>query len=361
MPPGVSGFATLPTGRSLPSWKAPRSASRPPAATSSASQIAACWSAPVAETTKASTGRAGTSPEPGNASAASGLPTRPATPLPRTADRSQAWPRPWARPGHGPWARRPTRCRPPAGCRLPAGARPHPVPAARRVQAAHPVPTPLTRCPNGGVTRAALGQQPVPRPPRDGEPARHVVGRVVVASHGGCRRPGEVIVQHLPERVIAGHAYVGQGLVEAGDGPPVHFVVGAVAAVDAHHRGLVAVGARVGRRPAERLPPVSRQPLGVVGPEPGAEGVADHLVRHHPLVPGGRQPQHPVCSACCVVHALHGVKDRILWRSPPLCWRMEKPPPERSVSQWQSAPTWHSLATAVLPSPDTKRSSVASW
>ena len=60
--------------------------------------------------------------------------------------------------------------------------------------------------------------QSVPGPVRDGEAVRHVVGGAVVAGHRGGGRPGEVVVQHLTEPVVAVEADVGQRLVEAVDG-----------------------------------------------------------------------------------------------------------------------------------------------
>src|SRR4051794_2013411 len=65
-------------------------------------------------------------------------------------------------------------------------------------------------------------EQPVPGPPRDEETVGNVVGRVVVPGHGGGRGPAEVVVQHLPQTLVAGQAGVDEGLVEAADGPLVH-------------------------------------------------------------------------------------------------------------------------------------------
>ena len=69
-----------------------------------------------------------------------------------------------------------------------------------------------------------------------------------VASHGGRGGPGEVVVQHLPERV-GGQPDFRQGLIETGDRPAVPFLVHAVAAAHADDRGLRSVRAGVGGGP----------------------------------------------------------------------------------------------------------------
>ena len=149
--------------------------------------------------------------------------------------------------------------------------------------------------------------EPVPRPARDAEAIGDVVGGVGVAGHRD-GRPGEVVVQHLPQPRVIGEAGIGQGLVEAGDRAAVHLLVHAVAAVHAHDRRLVAVGVRVGRRTTQRLSPVRGEPLGVVRMEAVAERVAHHLVGHHPGVPRGRQPAH-------AVHPTRSLEDSSIHRS----------------------------------------------
>ena len=136
-------------------------------------------------------------------------------------------------------------------------------------------------------------------------PSRYIVGGVVVGGHGCGGGPGEVVVQHLPQRLV-GEADVFQRLVEAGDRALIHLLVRAVAAVDAHDRCLVAVALGVGGRSAERLGPVGGEPLAVLGVEAVAEGVADHLVGHHPGMPRLGQQEQALVTAGGVVHALHG-------------------------------------------------------
>src|SRR5690348_12760532 len=85
--------------------------------------------------------------------------------------------------------------------------------------------------------------QSIPRPARNAQALRNLVGRLVIARHGVCRGPGEVVVQHLPQRPARVQAGVLHRLVETGDRPPVHLLVRAIAAVDPHDRGLIPVGA----------------------------------------------------------------------------------------------------------------------
>jgi hypothetical protein len=58
----------------------------------------------------------------------------------------------------------------------------------------------------------------VPRQPRDVQPVRDVLCGPVVSGHRGQGRPGEVVVQHLSEPVVAGEADIDQCVIEAGDG-----------------------------------------------------------------------------------------------------------------------------------------------
>ena len=53
----------------------------------------------------------------------------------------------------------------------------------------------------------------------------------VVSRHRGHGRPGEVVVQHLLEPVVAGEADVDQCLIETGDRSTVHLLVRTVAAM----------------------------------------------------------------------------------------------------------------------------------
>jgi hypothetical protein len=49
-------------------------------------------------------------------------------------------------------------------------------------------------------------------------------------------------VQDLSETILAGEADVRERLIETGDRSAVHLLVGPVAAVNPHDRGLVTVG-----------------------------------------------------------------------------------------------------------------------
>jgi hypothetical protein len=88
-------------------------------------------------------------------------------------------------------------------------------------------------------------------------------------------------VQHLPQRLL-GEADVCQCLVKASDRALIHFLVRAVAAVDAHDGCLAAVALGVGVRSAERVGAVGGEPLAVLGVEAVAEGVAGSLPKLGP-------------------------------------------------------------------------------
>ena len=145
--------------------------------------------------------------------------------------------------------------------------------------------------------------QTIPGPLRNRQTGGHIVGRRVVARHRR-RRPDEVVVQHLAER-FGGEPGIVEGLVETGDRAVVHLLMRSVSAVQPHHRGLVCVRVGVRGGTAQRLRPVGREPLGVIGFESVTERMADHLVGHHPEVPGLRQPEQTVITAGRRVHSLH--------------------------------------------------------
>jgi transcriptional regulator with XRE-family HTH domain len=92
----------------------------------------------------------------------------------------------------------------------------------------------LTDLPGAREVPAGLGQQPLPRPVREGQAVRDNVTTVAVLRQVRPGRPREVVVQHLPER-LGGEAGVAERLVEADDRPVVHLLVRAVAAVHPHH------------------------------------------------------------------------------------------------------------------------------
>jgi hypothetical protein len=107
----------------------------------------------------------------------------------------------------------------------------------------------------------------------------------VIAGHGRVGGPGEVIVQHLAQRVGV-EFDVGESLVEAGDGAAIHFVVFAVAAVHFDYGGLVTVGVRIRAGAAECFCPVGGETFDMVGAKAVAESVSDDFVGQHAAMPG---------------------------------------------------------------------------
>ena len=96
-------------------------------------------------------------------------------------------------------------------------------------------------------------------------------------------------MQHPAQRLL-GETDVVHGPVEQLDHEPVELAVGAVAGVHPQHAGLVTHGVAVGRRAAERLAPVGRQPLDVLRVQAFvAEGVARHRVGEAAHVPGASE------------------------------------------------------------------------
>jgi hypothetical protein len=140
---------------------------------------------------------------------------------------------------------------------------------------------------------------------RDPQAVRDVIRRPVIPRHRGPGRPGEIVVQQLPQPIIAGQADVDECLIKTRDCAAVHFLVWTVAAVYPHDCRLVTKGGRVARRTAQRLAPIRRQPLGVVGTKPVTERVADHLVVHDPRMPGARQAKQARGTAGRLEYRLH--------------------------------------------------------
>jgi hypothetical protein len=75
-------------------------------------------------------------------------------------------------------------------------------------------------------------------------------------------------------------------LIEAGNRTSIHFIVLPVPAVHLDDRGLVTIGIGIRRRATECLGPVSGEPLDMLGVEAVAERMSDHVVGHHPTMPG---------------------------------------------------------------------------
>src|SRR5258708_5482613 len=99
----------------------------------------------------------------------------------------------------------------------------------------------------------------------------HIVRGPVVAGHRGCGCPREVVMQNLPNPIVVSKTGICQCLIETGDRSTVHLLVKAVATVYSHHRGLVAIGGRIRRRPSKCLGPVGGEPLAMLGVKPVTE------------------------------------------------------------------------------------------
>src|SRR5262249_31785102 len=95
------------------------------------------------------------------------------------------------------------------------------------------------------LTRSGPGDEPVPGPVWHRQAVWHVGSGVVVSSHGGGRRPGEVIVECPAKSLITAESSVGQRLIETRDRPSIHLVVLPIATVHFYNRGFIAVRARV--------------------------------------------------------------------------------------------------------------------
>ena len=93
-------------------------------------------------------------------------------------------------------------------------------------------------------------------------------------------------MQHLSQRTVMGKSDIGQSMVEASNRAAIHFVVLSVAAVHLDHGGLVTIRVGIRGGAAECLGPVSGESLDMLGVEAVAEGMADHVVGHHPTMPG---------------------------------------------------------------------------
>ncbi len=81
----------------------------------------------------------------------------------------------------------------------------------------------------------------IPGPFGNAEAAGYIVRGAVIASHGGGGRPREIIVKRATKARVAVEADVFERLIETSDGALVHFLVQAVAAVNADNGGFIAV------------------------------------------------------------------------------------------------------------------------
>jgi hypothetical protein len=138
-------------------------------------------------------------------------------------------------------------------------------------------------------------------------------------------------VQHSSQLRVCGQADIGKGLVEASDCSAIHLVVLAVSAVHPNDCGLVAVGSRIGRRAAERLGPVRRETLDVMGVEAVAERMGDYVISQHSIMPSNGETPEPNLATCRLKDRSHAAplwptreivavaKPRVLFNSPLLC------------------------------------------
>jgi len=68
---------------------------------------------------------------------------------------------------------------------------------------------------------------------------------------------------------------------------------------------LVAIGVGIRARATERLGPVSRQSLDVLGVESVAERMTDHVVGHHPTMPCAGETLQSLVATCRIEDTLH--------------------------------------------------------
>ena len=95
-----------------------------------------------------------------------------------------------------------------------------------------------------------LGSGARPTTSAEAKVGGNVRSGIVVAGHGRCRGPSEVVVQHLPDLWVLVESNSCQGLIETGDGTAIHLVVLPVAAVHPHDRAFIAKGVGVRGRAA---------------------------------------------------------------------------------------------------------------
>lgn len=112
-------------------------------------------------------------------------------------------------------------------------------------------------------------------------------------------------MQYLSQSVVVAYSYIGQSLVEAGDRPPIHFLVLAVPAMHLNDGGLVPTGIGIRGWTTECLGPVGSKPLNMLGVEAVAEGMSDYLVGHYPTMPGISKAAQAVVTTCRLEDSLH--------------------------------------------------------
>src|ERR1700674_5388749 len=94
-------------------------------------------------------------------------------------------------------------------------------------------------------------------------------------------------------------------MVEASNRTAIHFVVLPVAAVHLDDGGLVTIGLGIFAGTTECLGPVSGESLDMLGVEAVAERMADHVVSHHPTMPGAGKTAQAVVATRRLENSLH--------------------------------------------------------
>jgi hypothetical protein len=92
-------------------------------------------------------------------------------------------------------------------------------------------------------------------------------------------------VEHSSQRRVIDQSGVNKSLVEARNRTAIHFVVRPVAAVHLDDSGFVTQGIGICGWATECLRPVGSEALDVLRVEAVAEGMADHVVGHYPMMP----------------------------------------------------------------------------
>src|SRR5262249_50188821 len=85
----------------------------------------------------------------------------------------------------------------------------------------------------------------------------------------------------------------------------IHFVVLSVPAVHLDDGGLVTIRVGIRARATECLGPVSGESLDMLGVEAVAERMADHVVGHHPTMPGASKTAQAVVATRRLEDSLH--------------------------------------------------------
>jgi hypothetical protein len=100
--------------------------------------------------------------------------------------------------------------------------------------------------------------------------------------------------------------------------------------VDLDRGGLATIGIGIGGRATECLSPVSGEPLDMLGMESVAERMGDHVVGHHPTMPGIGKTAQAVAASGRFEDSLHASMMTVV---PCLCKTMA---PASSAGQRQA-------------------------